>query len=364
MKFSGPFIRRLFWRPNGCCPSLRSLNESPAIGSKTDVTVPVSGEGSARHPLIVVELFGGKVIGDARVVATRDDMVVDGLQGLFGSDLSQNHYLLRRRRLRIPCRRRGTALLLGAANSDNYYHWLLDSLPRWKLLQEAGFLDYDYVLLHSRRCGFQDETLDRLRIPPEKRLRCSKNFVHQFDRLIVPAMPFPVEEVTPWACAWVRSLFPERSSGAERLFLSRRGVKSRHLANEIELESSLKHLGFLSLQPELLSVTEQANIFSSARWVVAPHGASLTNLLFAPPGARLVELFHPHHKNRCYMNLAAACGHRYATLEGQPTDRSKKGYLEYEIEIPALLKILANEFSLPSAAFTDRGRPAKSIATS
>jgi len=39
-----------------------------------------------------------------------------------------------------------------------------------------------------------------------------------------------------------------------------------------------------------MRVAEQIDAFSRARVVVAPHGAALANLMFAPPGATLVEI--------------------------------------------------------------------------
>jgi hypothetical protein len=330
-------IRPFVWRPGGSVPALEFLDVGNGLVAKRNVTTAVGAESPGRHPLTVVELAGGKIIGDLRLVTTRDDVVIGGLQGLFGCAEPQNHYLLNRRRFRIPKFRRGTALLLGAANSDNYYHWLLDSLPRWKMLQAAGHLDYDYVLLHSRPAKFQDELLDRLKVPPAKRLRCSKNFIHQFERFVVPAMPFPLEKVPTWVCTWLRSLFPENNSGPEKIFLSRRGAGGRQIVNEPELQTALEARGFVSIEPGKLSVAEQAKLLGSAKLVVAPHGAALTNLVFAPPGALLLELFHPQHKNRCYVNLATACGHRYASLDGRPINRSGSNALEYLIDVATMM---------------------------
>ncbi len=340
MNILGKMIRLFFWRPIGCIPSLEALDASQGVLLKQDVTAAVSGQNREGYPLTVIELAGGKIIGDLRLVATANDVVVGGLQSLFGCPEPQNHYLLRRRRFRITRSRRGTALLLATTNSDNYYHWLLDSLPRWKLLQAANRVDYDFVLLHSRPSPFQDEVLDRLNVPAQKRLRCSKNFVHQFERLVVPAMPFPLEEVAPWVCDWVHSLFPEKIGGPEKAYL-RLGTGRRRLVNEAELESALKPMGFVSIQPDQLTVAEQAKLLSSARCVVAPHGAALTNLVFAPPGALLLELFHPQHKNRCYVNLAAACGHRYAGLDGCATNRAGDRQLEYSIDVATVVRLIA-----------------------
>jgi hypothetical protein len=336
--------RHFFWKPAGLLPSLASLDASHGLVAKYDVTVPVSGQ-NGPPPLTIAELAGGKIIGDLRMVATAGDLVVGELQSLFGSSDPPNHYLLKRRRFRLLKYRRGTALLLGAANSDNYFHWLLDSVPRWKMLQTAKHWDYDYVLLHSQPVPFQDEVLDLLEIPVSKRLRCSKNFVHQFERLVVPSMPFILEEIPPWVCVWVRSLFPGQADGPDKIYL-RRGPGRRRLVNEAELETELQKRGFVSVQPDRLSVAEQAKILSSARSVVAPHGAALTNMVFAPTGALLLDLFHPGHKNRCLINLAGSCGHRYLSLDGRSTNQAGDRQLEYSVDIPAALKMLETA-SLP-----------------
>jgi capsular polysaccharide biosynthesis protein len=336
-----PFI----WHASGCVPAIQDLTESHGVLAKSDVTAVVRGQGAGGYPLMVVELAGGKVVEDLKLASTSADVVIGGVQALFGCEKPQDHYYLRRR-FALPRRRRGTAWLLGAANSFNYYHWLLDSLPRWKLLLAAGGTDYDYVLLHSQPCRFQDETLDLLGVPRAKRLRCAKRFVHQFDRLVVPAMPFtpfPARQIAPWICEWGRSLFPERTAGPVRLYLSRRGAQKRRLVNELELEARLKHLGFAIVQPEQLPVAEQAKLLGSATCIVAPHGAGLTNMLFAPPGARLIELLHPDFQSTCYKNLAAACGLPYTALVGRRTrelNNLDDRRAEYEIPVGDVLQVL------------------------
>ncbi len=334
------FVFTLFWQPKGMVTALEYLPPSGQVVQQSDVTLAVSGNASSPHRLVVAPLAGGKIIGDLKLVATSDDVVIGDMQSVFGRDTLTGHHALHRRRFRLPKYRRGTALLLGAANSDNYYHWLVDSLPRWNMLQAAGWREYEYVLLHSQPCRFQEETLDWLGVPAARRLRCSKNFVHQFERLVVPAMPFARKAVPTWVAPWLRSLAPPAPSGPEKIYLSRRGAPRRRFASEAELMPALAARGFVCLQPETMSVAEQARGLGSARWIVAPHGAALANMVFAPPGARVMEFFHPQHKNQCYENLAAACGHRYASLEGQAINRLGEPRLEYEVEVPAMLAML------------------------
>src|ERR1700677_3497143 len=152
-------------------------------------------------------------------------------------------------------------------------------------------------------------------------------------------MPFPTEEPSPWACSWVLSLFPEKGSSLEKIYL-RRGEGRRRLVNETELEAALQERGFVSIKPEKLSVREQAGLLSSARCVVAPHGAALTNLIFAPRGARLLELFHPQYKNRYYVSVAAACGHHYASVDGQAVECPGSRELEYSVDVAAVVRMI------------------------
>src|SRR5580658_7286245 len=103
-----PFI----WQPKGVVSSLEALPLSRHVPQKEDVTLAVRDEKTSGHPLIVAELLDGKIIGDLRLAATCDDVVIGGIQTVFGSDNLEGHYALRRRRLRLPRKRRGTALLL------------------------------------------------------------------------------------------------------------------------------------------------------------------------------------------------------------------------------------------------------------
>lgn len=351
MGISKKITRPVFWKSKGCVSSLESLNGAHGVLSKHDVTATVGGE--MPYPLTVVELADGKVIGNLRMAATAGDVVIGGLQGLHESHEPGDHYLLKpRRRCRFLKYQRGKALLLGSGTGENYYHWLMESLPRWKIMQAANYSEYDFVLLPETVSRFEDEILDLLEIPPARRLRCSKNFVHQFERLIVPAMPFPHRKASAWVCAWVRSLFPNDGLGAKKIFISRGGWPRRRLVNQAELEARLRGEGFISIQPERFSVAGQARLFCSAKYVVAAHGAGLANMVFAPANALLVELFHPDYIRPTYESLAASAGLRYVAMTGHCRNRSgtvpnegSEFDSEFEIDVSAVIRTLAeNEF--------------------
>jgi hypothetical protein len=65
------------------------------------------------------------------------------------------------------------------------------------------------------------------------------------------------------------------------------------------------------------SMTETVALFARTRLVIAPHGAGLTNMLFLPRCAAVVEI-HTFHKERkvnyCYVDMALGLGLSYEGL--------------------------------------------------
>jgi capsular polysaccharide biosynthesis protein len=337
-------IRKFFWKAAGCVPSLESLDSSHGVVAKHNVSAAVGAPKPKEYPLTVVEMVGGKVIANLRLAATEKDRAIGRVQCLHDCAEPEKHYLLHRSRCRVPKYRRVTALLLGAGVGGGYYHWLIDALPRWKILQAAGYLNYDFVLVPDQLTSFERDTLDVLKIPQAKRLQCSKNFVHQFERLVVPVMPAPIWEVPPWVCTWLRSLFPVQNGGPEKIYISRRNTLRRRLVNEPELEAQLQAAGFTVLQSERFPLSEQARLFSSAKCVVACHGAGLTNMVFAPANALLVEINHPDIEFRpAIQYLAASAGLRYKSVMGNRTQESvpkREEEAEFRIAPSAVLRAI------------------------
>ena len=79
--------------------------------------------------------------------------------------------------------------------------------------------------------------------------------------------------------------------------------------------------GFRTVTATGMSVREQALLFSSSSAVIAPHGAALTNLAFAPEGCRVMELFPDNHHHRHYENLSSLCGLPYSFRTGPADNR-------------------------------------------
>jgi capsular polysaccharide biosynthesis protein len=105
----------------------------------------------------------------------------------------------------------------------------------------------------------------------------------------------------------------EQSSreGGKLLYVSRRLARERAAAEPPSLRRALRDLGYEVVVAETLDLADQIRLFSSARGIAGLHGAGLANMIWAPPGCRILELFPTGAFNDCYARLALTCGHSY-----------------------------------------------------
>ena len=94
--------------------------------------------------------------------------------------------------------------------------------------------------------------------------------------------------------------------------LSRTGT--RQMREDGKLRMLLERYGFQTLEPGDISFRDQIDIFRGASAVVAPHGAALTTILFAPDECRVLELLAGRGGGNQYGVLASALGQDYTAL--------------------------------------------------
>ncbi len=360
-------LQRFFWVPSGCFPDAKAMAQalSPkatTINFKFKSNLVPAAASAAQDPragaeLFVAEMMQGKLVGDCLLVATAEDHVLPGVQGLHGVDTPAEHWVLRRCRYRRQVTLPGTAVILAAASGANYYHWLLESLPRLVLLREAGYsLDQiDHFLLNEQQQPFHEQTLDLLGIPAAKRRPGCKARVYCCDRLVVPSLPAPPVVFPAWVLDFLRRSFlptARRAAHGQRLFISRRRAARRRVDNEQELGALLRRAGFKTVSLETCSFAEQVELFASASVVVAPHGAGLANLVFANPGTKVIELVGPSFINHCYKKLCLAASLSHCevvgTLQNKPRKRCEED--DYAIAPNQLCRALVAMGLAPATA--------------
>ena len=206
--------------------------------------------------------------------------------------------------IETPC------VLLGG--DDNYSHWLTRSLLKLVLLEgEANALP---LLVNEDLRPHQREYLELLGIPEARLLKVPRGQVVRCRELVVPTTLRNHPQM-PAGLRWIRHrLLRGEGEPSDVLYASRRDATRRRMLNEADLEKALAGLGFRILVAGELSVREQIAAFSRAKLIVAPHGAALANLTFAPPGATVVEIATPSivHMND-FRTIADHLGQRIAT---------------------------------------------------
>ncbi|MGH7213454.1 MAG: glycosyltransferase family 61 protein [Tepidisphaeraceae bacterium] len=204
--------------------------------------------------------------------------------------------------------------------SGNYFHWTLECLTqieglrRWE--KHAGMRAK--VIVEQRFPDWKLETLQKLGVSPDHLVRWQGHTV-QVDRLVVPSMRRDAGRTSPAACRWLAGeMFAgvmHHPARPTRVYLSRQHAARRRVSNEDELMSYLVEKGFRICIPEEMTVRQQIETFRDASVIVAPHGAALTNLIYADPGATVVELFGGRI-SACYATLCQSLGLRYAYFMG------------------------------------------------
>lgn len=284
-------------------------------------SVPAMG---SSEPASIYELrnidFWGRYGGS---VVTSDNFLLGDLSPeVWGVE---NHALFSR--LRLPESRplvRHTAIAVTPEAAGNYYHWLIDLLPRVALLQsvEEGFHTFDRFLINGSHAPYEAESLQALGVPAGKINYVEETDRFQIEQATLPSMDHGAKVIAPWKIEVLRalrdSLPPAPKKGARRLYVSRKDAAVRRVINEPELESILRENGFTAVTLESHSWAEQVSMFAEAEVVLAPHGAALANIAFCKPGAVLVEINTRAGYRDFYLQLAASAGLRYHFIQAQP----------------------------------------------
>ncbi|MGI9457455.1 MAG: glycosyltransferase family 61 protein [Aeoliella sp.] len=197
--------------------------------------------------------------------------------------------------------------MLNTCFSHNYYHWLIDILPRLVPLRRVG-AEVDFYLVDCLS-PFQQNVFAALGIQSRQLIQPHCRLLLEAEQLLVPSLP------TPTCLRGFRSMLTEALDvdgpvgATRRTFVSRRQTGTRTLANEPELEALLRAHGFETRWMEDYSLAEQARLIRQSEIIVATHGAGLANLLFARPGTQVIEIVPAGRYNAtCYPEKSRVFG--------------------------------------------------------
>lgn len=277
-----------------------------------------------------LEISHGTVVGDYGANVTPGGTLDYESSSYFGIAGWREHPIFLRAKLPLVEHFDGSLLALATrGGSGNYYHFLLDVLPRWGVFRETMPGRSPDALYVPSRAGYQRQLLGMLGLGTMPIVEAGKHRAVSASRLFVPCVPNPDLVAPRWTIDWLRRQFPAQNSASapRRLYLTRGDQpNTRRLVNEADLWPLMAKQGFVRVDPGTLSVQEQIDWFAAAEAIVAPHGAALANLAFCSPGVRVLELFAPNYVNVCYWNISENIhGARYRYLVGGNPDKRPPG---------------------------------------
>lgn len=208
---------------------------------------------------------------------------------------------------------------------NDFYHFLIDNLPRLDLLHFEYFEQFGTinVFCPGGPTPLESFFLQKLDLPNVRAVDVPPDRLYQPDTYLFTSF------ITQRASGYLRGPFIDRLHDnpdlmppttdrpkPEKIFISRAfAKKGRRVLNETALMRALAPLGFESFVLEHLPIERQIDIFRSARFVVAPHGAGLANLIFSR-ATNVLELFSSGYVVPHFYLLSKSLGHRYRYLLG------------------------------------------------
>ena len=225
--------------------------------------------------------------------------------------------------------------------SKNYYHWLIEDLPRLQLIEKEQSLSNVRLAVSLSISRWQVQLLSMMgidvrnleRIPLAQGVRVRKSIIPT--RLSRDMLPHPD------AIRFLRNrLVSEQASPkkGKRLYLAR-GVQSnggRAFVNEGTLIRRLKKAGFELIDCGQLSIQEQQKLFRDAEIVAGPAGAAMTNMIFGPPGAKLLHFAADGAAGNAFSGICSLIGQKSFLCLGESWQRATSPnwiHAEYDFRI-------------------------------
>jgi Glycosyltransferase 61 len=230
----------------------------------------------------------------------------------------------------------------------NYYHLLIDCLPRILLS-----LDVDP---RARILVTEFQAARLRRVPGELLLQIADIFSFKenleviqgdllhLERAIVPTLP--VRFIGPTLRIFQNVAGQVRTDTHRRVYVSRRLASARRVLNEEQVVETVRSFGFETVCLEELPLLEQIRLFREAEAVIGPHGAGLANIVFSQPGTNLVEFLHDRglYKVPIFSELSALTKGKHIVLssksESNPQHPGHAGNMDMTVDCAGLRSIL------------------------
>lgn len=235
--------------------------------------------------------------------------------------------------------------------SKNYCHFLWEALsklvdlkknsPDATLILPKSYLQIDYMVKAFEAFGFKGDNIKL--IPKRSQLRV-KNL--GFIPCINIGIPNYYDFLKFSEVAQILVSFHQeklKTNFGERIYISRSDPKkntARKISNESELVGMTAKYGFKTVYMENFSFLEQVSIMHNAKYILAPHGAGITNAMFAKKNCHLFEMVNVKWNKTCFAEMCDRMKINYHRFNCAATDGRSVELSDIAIDISELEKKL------------------------
>lgn len=294
----------------------------------------------------------------------RSDIVsVTGMRNIFGCSLpaTKEHKPLALALIPAKIELVEKCILFNHRASDNYFHWLLEVVPSWEMIQSTEDYKDLPVMVNAHMPEQHFQILQKL-IGPERQVIRAKTAAHyHINRAVIPSNinqmifdPLPTVSLCNgdlWfktsTINFLRKHFAEqvKPSNGRKILLTRKSsvLKKRKMLNEKQVEQVFIKFNFELIDCGTLAFDEQVALFQSASIIAGASGASLSNLVFANQACKVLLMCSKGSSaNVVYESLASAAGiNEVITIMGQTSEGSKQNLqADYTLDCDELERIL------------------------
>ncbi|WP_421548526.1 glycosyltransferase family 61 protein [Pseudomonas sp. QD4] len=260
--------------------------------------------------------------------------------------------------------------LIGQCNG-NYAHWLTETLPKLALLDaQDRYADFPLVVDD----GLHENIYRSLEQINQKRRAIIK--IGRWNRLTVANCvtvshtgyeryaPHGLRSVEPPAFVNIFSRLAlralrevalqglhEKTTNKHRIYLARNKTSGniRHVENRTAIDAVIEANNINFIHPDSMTFMEQVFSCKDATVIIAPVGAALANMIFAPPGCTIIALapYYDQASYFYYSNLSGALGHTiHYVLGQQASDKQHPIHRNYTIDPETLSAVIKRVMSL------------------
>ena len=184
------------------------------------------------------------------------------------------------------------AVLCKKRGADNYGHWLVEMLPKaYWARQKIGIVDWP-VVVHKTSDAMQSimkQSLEVIGVSEDKTIITERSPVYFEELLLVEGLTGHSVFISPLVMECMEFIASKAGSGSsDSLYAVRRPATTRDFENEPEVKIIFSENGYSEIEAEKLSFLEQVAAFKTAKRVVGPMGAALTNIIFCRPGTEVL----------------------------------------------------------------------------